>query len=216
MHGVNSRGAGAWSSTVTFTTIPPNVLFTLSRTEFGTVARLDTSAQTMTLQNVSSASIVVERVVVDSSHFSLATLATTRLLPQASLRIPALFFPQRLGVLQSSVRVEYRTEASNGVLSGVQGVSLSNRLVGTGLGLKVLAPNFDTVLVGQTRIVPAFVINRSFHSALLNQMTISSLDSAYDFVSDIDNKGVENIAWKQHWCGHCRAGRICCVCRRRA
>ena len=149
----NIVGGSPWA-VGTFTTLPPDAQITISDWNFGTITRFDTARGEIRLQNLGSATIIIESLQAESADFTLEHQTRT-IAPGASLSIPVRFRAQTVGRLSSSVTVRFRV----GMSATIEPRTLPNRLLARVSGVRLVAPPFDTVIVGKNRLASAMLIN---------------------------------------------------------
>lgn len=170
----NIAGKSDWSNWSVFVTAPSNVSFEVQRVNFGDVPRLDTAERTMIIRNISSSAAVLRSITlqrgITGQDISLTLPAPdTMVLPGDSVVLPASFAPQTLGPQTAKISITYSTAGTTDILRNEYG----NKLVGRGAMLKIIVPNFDTVVVGKTRVATVLFINRGFTMAEIRSIRLT-------------------------------------------
>jgi hypothetical protein len=121
------------------------------------------------------------------SNFTLEIPPVNRIIPAGdSLVLEAAFFPQNLEVQTANVTLAYSTVGTTEILRN----EYVNRLVGRGAMLKIIVPDFDTVVVGRTRVASVLFVNRGFTNAEVRSIRLSRRDGEYSLV----NRNGENVS----------------------
>jgi Leucine-rich repeat (LRR) protein len=189
----NAAGASDWSAWAVFVTAPSNVAFIVQKVNFGDIARLDTTERVMVVRNVSSQGAILRGLTLERGttgpNMSLSVPAPNVVIPAGdSIQLRAQFYPQNLGVQTANVSLTYSTVGTTEVLRN----EYTNRLVGRGAMLKIIVPDFDTVVVGTTRVASVLFINRGFQNAVVNSLRLTTRGGEYTFV-DGNGQSVETL-----------------------
>lgn len=151
----NTAGASSWVVR-RFTTVPPNAQVTISNLNFGKMIRFDTARGTVRLQNLSSSTLTIESIQTALADFQVDSVPLPRTVSAGGeVKLPIRLIAQTVGRLSSAMTVSFRV----GMSAVVQTRTLTNRLEARVTGLRIIAPPFDTVIVGRTHIASAKVIN---------------------------------------------------------
>lgn len=163
----NTAGVSAWA-VGSFTTLPPDAQLTASSFNFGKLTRFDSARGSIRLQNLSSSPLTILGVQADNGQSSTGQPATTQfqigqvltaqpivLAAGSETALPVSFAARTVGRFASGVRVEFRV----GMSAVVQSRVITNRLSARVSGLKVIPPEFDTVIVGRKRLLSATLVN---------------------------------------------------------
>jgi Leucine-rich repeat (LRR) protein len=188
---VNTLGASAWTDVRDpqrdFRTVSAAVAVSVERVNFGDVPRLDTAQAVMRLTNVTNQPLVLQQITFALPAFALPAFATSRnvqnitLTPGQVLMLPVDFRPQTLGAISSSVTVAY-------TLAGTRSErSFEARLLGVGAALKVVPPDFETVIVNRPRIASGLIINRGDREAVVRKIEITSARLIYEYLPNTDS-----------------------------
>jgi len=168
---VNDAGAGPWSPAWSFTTLPFGVALTVSPVDFGRVPLGDSVVSTMEITNETANRLTITNLdIVQGSAAAFSFLETPANLVLDSgktAQVRVRFAPSQLASLSAGLRVGFSAQGG-----APQTLTQEAVLRGRAAALKLLAVNFDTVLVGQPALRTLFIINRSDRSVRLNPPTI--------------------------------------------
>jgi hypothetical protein len=165
----NARGAGVWSGT-SFVTAGRDAALGINRLDFGRVPRLDTAVGELVVRNIANTELRILSLASSNPMFQVVDMVERSIRPGEETRVVVRFIPERLQEQAGDVRITYTLGSS----TTAQEQTLQARLRGDVIGIKIIPPSFDTVLVGQARIASALVINRGDRAALVRSLTIQS------------------------------------------
>ncbi|MFY8000449.1 MAG: immunoglobulin domain-containing protein, partial [Candidatus Kapaibacteriota bacterium] len=170
---VNAVDVSAWS-VGSFTTVPPDAQVTVLVTDLGKISRFDTARGAVVVRNVGVGSLTLESLRADNLAFALDDVRG-QLLPGEEMRVPVRFVAANVGNALSAVTVNFRS----GMSSTIQTRRFANRLAVRASGLKFLAPNLDTIIVGKTRVASALLVNVSDKPIVLENTTFRQKTGVY-------------------------------------
>ncbi len=169
----NVAGESPWT-VGTFTTLPPDAQLTISDVNFGKLTRFDSARGTIRLQNLGTAALTIESIQTSIPDFTIENPPQT-LAAGAEVQIPIRFRAQTVGRLSSSITVNFRV----GMSAIIQPRTLANRLQARVSGVRLVAPAFDTVIVGKNRISSAMLINLDDRPITLQRAALVNGASPY-------------------------------------
>lgn len=171
----NAVGASDWA-VGTFTTAAPDVQVTIVPADLGKVTRHDTARGTLVLRNLGAGALTIESIQADNTAFLVDDVPST-VLSGAEARIPVRFVARTVGNSSSAVTVRFRS----GMSTTQQSRTFANRLAVRVSGVKFIAPRFDTVIAGRTRISSAMLINVDDKPITLQSTTLRQKVEQYTF-----------------------------------
>ncbi len=169
----NVAGESPWA-VGTFTTLPPNAQLTMSEWNFGKLTRFDETRGTIRLQNLGSAALTIESIKASIPDFTIENPPQT-VAAGAEVQLPIRFVARKVGPLSDSITVSFRV----GMSANVQERTLQNRLQARVSGVRLVAPAFDTVIVGKNRISSAMLINLEDRPITLQRAALANAASPY-------------------------------------
>jgi len=185
----NASGGGVWKEGI-FTTLPPDALISVQAVDFGTTPRRDSVWKDLVVRNLSTSPIhLAARTASDNAAFrigdtlrtstgsTITTGGTATITSGSEIVLRTLFAPQTLGRFAGGVSMRFRVGAS--AVEQVQ--SFAARLIGRAGAVKLVAPNFGTVVVGKKRIASALLINVGDKPLTLQSMVLRQKTDAYRF-----------------------------------
>jgi hypothetical protein len=179
----NAAGASDWSDWAVFITAPSNVAFIVQRVNFGDIARLDTAERVMVIRNVSSQGAILRSLTLERGttgpNMNLSIPTPNIVIPAGdSVQLRATFSPQSLGMQTANVSLTYSTVGTTKILRN----DYTNCLVGGGAMLKIIVPDWDTVVVGTTRVASVLLVNRGFTNTVVNSIRLTNKTEEYSVV----------------------------------
>jgi hypothetical protein len=174
----NSFGESEWATTATFTTADKNIAFTARIVEFGRVPRLDTGMAVIRVRNVADGAATLVSAVAEQSGMSGAGAPIFSIDASASVvggvrfgvgevrEYAVQFVPSAVRRYDVGVAFAYSMNGQRDIWTQ------ANRLRGVGSALKLVAPAFDTILIGLPRVSAALLINRGDVAAEVRQARI--------------------------------------------
>ena len=177
----NIRGAGRWT-VGNFTTAAANALGA-QRLDFDKVPRFDTAFSTLVLRNLSQSRIrLIDGITTSLTAFVCEDVRGREIPPGESLPVRVRFIPTILQAVSASLTMRFVAEGS----STIQTQSLSNRLLGRGGALKLIAPEIDTSLIGTTKLLAVQVVNVGDREAELLRVDLRRGAREYTYRADVD------------------------------
>jgi Leucine-rich repeat (LRR) protein len=171
----NIAGAGAWSSTGSFSTVNANVFVSVERLDFGLVSLHDTARQQLLLRNTSDRKITIDRVTTTNPLFVAETIPQQGLVLSAGeeARINIAFMPLSVGVFQTDL-------VMTTTIGDLQdSIPVTRRVSGRGVALKIIPPNFDTVVVNVPRVASALLVNRGREAITVGKVMLLADSSIF-------------------------------------
>ena len=195
----NAVGASDWAVGA-FTTAAPDVQVTITPADLGKVTRRDTARGTLVLRNLGAGTLTIESIQADNAAFQVDDVRST-VLSGAEARIPVRFVARIVGNSSSAVTVRFRS----GMSTTQQSRTFANRLTVRVSGVKLIAPTFDTVIAGRTRISSAMLINVDDKPVTLQSTTLRQKVEQYTFRFTSQEEIVHSLPPPPLWCDqHCR------------